>query len=172
MTFGSVFSYYANHLLSHVSTMKLCMVGSIPPFLALACSIFWGRLIDSGYHRSINAIGGLFSTAGLMGLMYTGGDGSHGAGYFKGVLIAAFPIGLGQSCYFVTFGHVAKTWFPQCRGLAIGIAASGAAVGEYLRLSLGQTELTRCRWQSHAHLLQILDFTFWVHGGNRRAGSI
>lgn len=130
MTFGAVFSYYSNHLLVHISTLKLCLVGSVPPFLALACSVLWGRLLDSGLHVRINAIGGMCSTAGLIALMYTGGDGSYGSGSYPGVLLAAFPIGLGQSCYFVTFGHVAKTWFPHCKGLAIGMAASGAAVGK------------------------------------------
>lgn len=129
MTFGAVFSYYAHHLLAHISTMKLCLIGSIPPFLALAFSIFWGRLLDSGYHLAINAIGGLLSTAGLLGLMFTGGDGMYASGSYIGVFLATIPIGLGQSCYFVTYGHVAKTWFPHCRGVAIGIAASGAAVG-------------------------------------------
>jgi hypothetical protein len=70
------------------------------------------------------------STAGLVALMFTGGDGTFGSGNYVGVLLATFPIGLGQSCYFVTFAHVAKTWFPGCRGLAVGVAASGAAVGE------------------------------------------
>jgi MFS transporter, MCT family, solute carrier family 16 (monocarboxylic acid transporters), member 10 len=130
MTFGAIFTYYANHLLAHVSTMRLCLIGSIPPFLALSCSIVWGRLLDSGYHLPINAIGGAFSTAGLVGLMFTGGNGTYGSGSYTGVLLSTFPIGLGQSCYFVTFGHVAKTWFPHCKGLAIGMGASGAAVGK------------------------------------------
>lgn len=129
MTFGAVFTYYANHLLVHVSTLKLCLVGSVPPFMALFCSILWGRLLDSGYHLPINAIGGVFSTAGLVGLMFSAGNGSYGSGTYTGVLLSAFPIGLGQSCYFVTFSHVAKTWFPRCTGLAIGIGASGAAFG-------------------------------------------
>jgi len=132
MTFGAVFAYYANHLLAHVSTLKLCLIGSLPPFLALFFAILWGRLLDSGLHLPVNAIGGLLSTAGLVALMFTGGDGTFQSGSYRGVLLATFPIGFGQSCYYVTYAHVAKTWFPRCRGLAIGVAASGAAVGEVI----------------------------------------
>jgi hypothetical protein len=130
MTFGAVFTYYANHLLAHVSTFKLCLIGSLPPFLALFFALLWGRLLDSGLHLPINAIGGLLSTGGLLLLMFTGGNGSFQSGSYSGVLLATFPIGVGQSCYFITFAHVAKSWFPGCKGLAIGVAASGAAVGE------------------------------------------
>jgi hypothetical protein len=161
MTFGSVFTYYAKHLLAHISTLKLCLVGSIPPFLALFCSIIWGRLLDSGYHLPINAIGGALSTAGLVALMFTGGNGTYRAGSYIGTLLSMIPIGLGQSCYFVTFSHVAKTWFPQCKGLAIGIGASGAALGEKDRLTLARRALTeRCRRRYHAYTLQILDLSF------------
>ena len=132
MTFGAVFAYYANHLLAHVSTLKLCLIGSLPPFLALFFAILWGRLLGSGLHLPVNAIGGLLSTAGLVALMFTGGDGTFQSGSYRGVLLATFPIGFGQSCYYVTYAHVAKTWFPRCRGLAIGVAASGAAVGEVI----------------------------------------
>lgn len=141
MTFGAVFTYYANHLLAHESTLKLTLVGSIPPFLALSCSILWGRLLDSGYHLPINAIGGASSTAGLVALMFTGGNGAYRSGSYSGVLLATLPVGLGQSCYFVTFSHVAKTWFPHCKGLAIGVGASGAAIGERIKSSLGKTAL-------------------------------
>lgn len=106
MTFGAVFTYYANHLLAHVSTLKLCLVGSIAPFLALSYSIIWSRLLDPGYHLPI-AIGGAFSTAGLVALIFTGGNGEYGSESYAGVLLSTLPIGFGQSCYFVTFSHVA-----------------------------------------------------------------
>lgn len=172
MTFGAVSTYYANHLLAHVSTLQLCLVGSIPPFLALSCSIIWSRLLDSGYHVPINAIGGAFSTVGLVALMFTGGDGKYGSGNYAGVLLSTVPIGFGQSCYFVTFSHVAKTWFPHCKGLAIGIGASGAAVGkEFDSVPLSSLErllITLDRRKPLATSIQVLDFAFRVQSRHWR----
>jgi MFS family permease len=129
MTFGTILAYYTDYLLPTTPKYLLTLVGTIPPFLLLAMALFWGRLLDAGHHRKLNIIAGVCLISGLTGLSFTGGDGKMGSGKYWAVLLAATPMGVGQSIYFLAAPHMAKTWFPNNKGFAMGITNSGAALG-------------------------------------------
>ena len=132
MTHGTILSYYSRFLMPEVSKTLLCLVGAIPALLVLGFSLLWGRLLDAGNHRKINIFAGVCITLGMTGLAFTGGKDRYGDGKYWAILTASIPIGLGQSCYFLTAPHVAKSWLPKRKGLAMGITNSGAALGELL----------------------------------------
>jgi MFS family permease len=129
MTFGTILAYYTDHLLPSTPKYLLTLVGTIPPFLLLALALFWGRLLDAGHHRKLNILAGLCLVGGLTGLAFTGGDDELGSGKYWAILLAAIPMGIGQSIYFLAAPHMAKTWFPNNKGFAMGITNSGAALG-------------------------------------------
>lgn len=129
MTFGTILAYYTDYLLPTTPKYLLTLVGTVPPFLLLALALFWGRLLDAGHHRKLNAIAGACLVSGLTGLAFTGGDDKMGSGKYWAILLAAIPMGVGQSIYFLAAPHMAKTWLPNNKGFAMGITNSGAALG-------------------------------------------
>lgn len=89
-----------------------------------------GRLLDIGYHRRLNICAAILITVSLSSLAFTNRHHKEGAGgrYFT-ILLCAIPLGLGQSIYFLSSSHMARTWLPQRPGLALGVVNSGAAIG-------------------------------------------
>lgn len=136
MTFGTILAYYTSHLMPETSRVGITLIGALAPFFVLALSGFHGRLLDAGHHRKINIIGSVLITAGLTGMAFTGGDGTYGNGIWWAILLAAIPVGVGESCYFVCCAHVAATWFPKRKGLAVGCTNAGAALGESSKVFL------------------------------------
>ena len=129
MTFGTILAYYTDYLLPTTPKYQLTLIGTIPPFLLLALALFWGRLLDAGHHRKLNIIAALCLVGGLTGLAFTAGNGGMGDGKYWAILLAAIPMGIGQSIYFLGAPHMAKTWFPNNKGFAMGVTNSGAALG-------------------------------------------
>ena len=129
MTFGTILAYYTDFLLPTTPKYQLTLVGTIPPFLLLALALIWGRLLDAGHHRKLNIIAGVCLVGGLTGLAFTAGNDEMGDGKYWAILLAAIPMGVGQSIYFLAAPHMAKTWFPNNKGFAMGITNSGAALG-------------------------------------------
>lgn len=128
MTYGTMLAFYVRYLIPGTSATLVALAGAIPPFCLLAFAILWGCLLDAGHHTALNCVAGLFLTAGLVALAFTGSD-DYGSGSYWKILLASIPMGIGQSIYFLTAPHVAKTWHPQHKGLAMGITNCGAAVG-------------------------------------------
>lgn len=135
MTHGTILSYYSRFLMPQVSKTLLCLVGAIPALFVLGLSLLWGRLLDAGHHRKTNIFAGLCITAGLSGLAFTGGEDRYGDGHYWAILLASILIGFGQSCYFLTAPHVAKSWHPNRKGFAMGVTNSGASLGEVCPMS-------------------------------------
>jgi Major Facilitator Superfamily len=129
MTFGAILAYYTDFLLPTTPKYLLTLVGTIPPFLLLALALFWGRLLDAGHRRKLNIIAAVCLIGGLVGLGFTGGNGDMGDGKYWAILLAAIPMGIGESIYFLAAPHMAKTWFPNNKGFAMGITNGGAALG-------------------------------------------
>jgi MFS family permease len=129
MTFGAILAYYTDFLLPTTPTYLLTLVGTIPPFLVLALALFWGRLLDAGHHRKLNIIAAVCLVSGLVGLIFTGGNGDMGDGKYWAILLTTIPMGIGESIYFLAAPHMAKTWFPNNKGFAMGITNGGAALG-------------------------------------------
>lgn len=129
MTFGTILAYYTDFLLPTTPKYLLTFVGTIPPFLLLALALFWGRLLDAGHHRKLNTIAAVCLVGGLLGLAFTGRNDEMGDGKYWAILLAAIPMGVGQSIYFLAAPHMAKTWFPNNKGFAMGLTNSGAALG-------------------------------------------
>lgn len=134
MTFGTILAYYTTHLMPKTSKVLITLIGAIAPFSVLSMSGLHGRLLDAGHHRKINVVGSILITAGLTGMAFTGGDGTYGQGIWWAILLAAVPVGIGESCFFVSCAHVATTWFPERKGLAVGFTSTGAAIGMILDL--------------------------------------
>ena len=81
----------------------------------------------------LGATGGILTTLGLFLLSVSSGSGGQGEGKYWAIwLTQGLIVGLGMSCKFVYSSQVVASWFVERRGLAIGITASGASIGEFL----------------------------------------
>lgn len=52
--------------------------------------------------------------------------------YWQVLLAQGFCMGFGLGCLFMPTTGVLATWFTQKRGLAMGIASSGSAIGDQI----------------------------------------
>ena len=79
----------------------------------------------------LGAAGGILTTLGMFLLSVSAGSGGQGEGKYWAIwLTQGLTVGLGMSFKFVYSSQVVAGWFVQRRGLAIGITASGASIGE------------------------------------------
>jgi MFS family permease len=95
-----------------------------------ALALPFGRLLDCGSHRRLNVVAGLLITPSLLGLSFTvHHDKVATSGRYYAVLLCAIPLGIGQSIYFLSSTHMARTWLPRRTGVALGVVNAGAALG-------------------------------------------
>ncbi|ETN38966.1 uncharacterized protein HMPREF1541_07008 [Cyphellophora europaea CBS 101466] len=107
-------------------------MGAVPPFLLYALALPVGGLLDQGHHRRLNICAAVLITSSLSSLAFTNSHHHHreaGGGKYYAVLLCALPLGLGQSIFFLSSSHTARTWLPRRPGLAIGVVNAGAALG-------------------------------------------
>ncbi|KAF2470473.1 MFS general substrate transporter [Lindgomyces ingoldianus] len=151
--YGTFASYYVGHSLRANDQLELNLIGSTESFMVLFLSAPVGRLLDAGHFRVIIGAGAFLVSLGMFMLSIahpTTEDAPANYGYIW--VTQGFVVGLGMACYFVSSSQVAATWFPNRKGLAIGLVACGASVAgvvyptmtRYLIDALGFNSAVRC----------------------------
>jgi MFS family permease len=116
-----------------------------------AAQPFTGRLADRfGAGRAV-ALGGVFYTAGLIGMATI----SSASGF---VLVAGLLVGVGLAgtSFSVVFGAVSRAVAPEKRSMAMGIAGAVGSFGQFVMLPVGQTVMDAFGWSVALGLLAML----------------
>lgn len=121
-TFGVYQTYYESGALFQASSSQISWIGSIQAFMLLLVGFFAGPIYDRGYLRML-LISGTFMV--VFGHMMT----SLCHEYWQVLLAQGFVIGIGAGCLFVPCVAIMPQYFSTRMGLAMGLAASGSALG-------------------------------------------
>ncbi|KAI8665516.1 MFS domain-containing protein [Fusarium sp. Ph1] len=121
-TFGAYQTYYESGELFDASSSDISWVGSIAAFLLLFVGIFVGPVFDRGYLRTLLLVGSFMVVFGHMML-------SLCDTLWQVLLAQGFVIGIGAGCLFVPCVAIIPQYFSTRMGTALGIAASGSALG-------------------------------------------
>lgn len=101
--YGTFSSYYLQHLLPQIDSLKLGLVGSTESFIVLVLSGVTGRLVDAGYYRILTGTGWGLVAIGMFTLSGVNGNGLDGEGNYGLVWTTqGLILGLGMACFFVT----------------------------------------------------------------------
>ncbi|KAK2779370.1 MFS monocarboxylate [Colletotrichum kahawae] len=124
-TYGAYQAYYQTDKLASSLPSAISWIGTTQVFLLGFTGILAGPLYDSGYIRSLLAVGGFLVVFGFFML-------SLAAEYFHIVLSQGVCIGIGSGLLYVPGVSIVSNAFTTKRPIATGIAATGSAVGGVL----------------------------------------
>lgn len=119
-SFGVFQAYYVKELNRPPS--DIAWVGSIQVFLLFFIGTFSGRLTDGGFFKEVLFTGSLLS---VFGVFMT----SLSTKYWQLFLAQGVCCGLGNGFLFCPTISLVSTYFSTKRNLAIGICATGSAIG-------------------------------------------
>ncbi|CAK7237047.1 hypothetical protein SBRCBS47491_009844 [Sporothrix bragantina] len=119
---GDFQSYYQANQLKAYSPSAIGWIPSTQTFLLFALSPVCGHVFDGYGPRPLLVAGTFFHIAGLVLL-------SFGTRYYQIFLAQSIFSAAGASAIFWAGGLAVCTWFRRRRGFAMGLAASGSAVG-------------------------------------------
>ncbi|KNG83909.1 putative MFS monocarboxylate transporter [Aspergillus nomiae NRRL 13137] len=121
-TFGAYQTYYESGVLFTASSSDISWVGSIAAFMLLFVGLFVGPIYDRGFLRTLLIVGGFMVVFGHMML-------SLCKTFWQVLLAQGFVVGIGTGCLFVPCVAIIPQYFSTKMGMAMGIAASGSALG-------------------------------------------
>ena len=127
-------AFYDRVLLRSTPETPIAILGGLPPFFVLLFSSLVGRVLDAGHYHRVHILSSLFLCGGLLGLSFTGrvdssGDVIDSSSFWK-VFPCAIAMGIGQSGFFVTPSKVIALWYPQNKGVFVGLSNAGPAIGK------------------------------------------
>ncbi|KAK9466983.1 major facilitator superfamily domain-containing protein [Lipomyces arxii] len=115
-------AYYENHQLEDLSPSTISWIGSLQAFILAFGGLFCGRICDMYGPRYLTIPGCILLTLGVcMTALCTD--------YYQFVLAQGVCSALGASALFYATTAAISTWFAERRGVAYGVAASGASLG-------------------------------------------
>ncbi|TGO34697.1 hypothetical protein BHYA_0185g00010 [Botrytis hyacinthi] len=120
-SFGSFQAYYETDYPSWTPS-QISWIGSIQAFFLFGFSIVAGPVFDRGYLRSLVWIGCLLC---VLAMMLT----SISSEYWHFILAQGVMFGIGSGCLFIPSIAVLPAYFDKKQVLALGVAASGSAIG-------------------------------------------
>ncbi|KAI4597937.1 hypothetical protein KJ359_003744 [Pestalotiopsis sp. 9143b] len=118
--YGIFQNYYTSVLGETESSVS--WVGSCQVFFLFSVGAITGRLSDAGHFKPVFAIGVFLQ---LLGIFMT----SLATEFWQIVLAQAVCLGIGNGFTFVPALSITSQYFKRNRAVAVGLAASGAAVG-------------------------------------------
>ncbi|POS87382.1 hypothetical protein EPUL_003288 [Erysiphe pulchra] len=127
-TWGLIFSYgvfqdyYRHTLLPNNNPSSISWIGSLQVFLLFFLGAFSGNLLDMGFVRSLFLSGSILI---VLGLLMT----SFASSYWQLFFSQGICIGIGNGLLFCPSLSVVTTYFTSKRSIAMGICASGSAIG-------------------------------------------
>ncbi|KAM0430118.1 hypothetical protein ACHAPT_006124 [Fusarium lateritium] len=121
-TFGAYQTYYESGDLLTASCSDISWVGSIAAFLLLFVGIFVDTVFDRGYLRTLLLVGSFMVVFGHMMI-------SLCDSLWQVLLAQGIVIAIGAGCLFILCVAIIPQYFSTNMGTALGIAASGSALG-------------------------------------------
>ncbi|POS87379.1 hypothetical protein EPUL_003287 [Erysiphe pulchra] len=121
-SFGVFQSYYHHTLLTEEDPSSISWIGSLQVFLLFFIGAFSGNLSDMGFFRSLFLSGSILI---VLGLLMT----SFATSYWQILFAQGVFIGIGNGLLFCPSLSVVTTYFTSRRSIAMGICASGSAIG-------------------------------------------
>ena len=115
-------TFYELTLLPTRSASQIAWIGSLQGFLLIGLGLPAGPAFDAGYLHTLINMGSFLV---VFGMMMT----SICKQYWEFMLAQGLVVGLGSGCLFLPAVAVLPPYFAKNRALAIGIAASGSAMG-------------------------------------------
>ncbi|KAK9247113.1 major facilitator superfamily domain-containing protein [Lipomyces tetrasporus] len=149
---GVFIAYYQHNQLAGLSPSTISWIGSIQSFMFSFSGFFCGRLSDMYGPRWVTAGGCIFITAGMIATAFC-------KEYYQFVLAQSICASLGAAGLFYGTTAAISGWFSTRRGLAYGVAASGASIGGVC-LSLIFEFLSRKSFQAAVCAMAAVLFTF------------
>ncbi|KAK7204964.1 major facilitator superfamily domain-containing protein [Myxozyma melibiosi] len=119
---GIFIAYYRVHQLEHLSTSAISWIGSIQSGVFAFSGLFCGRIVDMYGPHYVTIPGLFFIVIGMIGTAFS----TH---YYQFIVAQGLSCAIGAAGLFYGTTSAITSWFTTRRGLAFGIAASGAGVG-------------------------------------------
>ncbi|KAJ7127972.1 MFS general substrate transporter [Mycena epipterygia] len=123
-SFGVYEQFYVVEYLPNFSTSSISWIGSFQLTMPYALSLVSGKLFDNGHFYKLNFIGGALFIFSVFMLSLC-----KPHQYYQIFLSQGVGMGIGLGITFVPAASVVVHHFAKRRGLALGVALSGAAVG-------------------------------------------
>ena len=120
--YGVFQSFYQQRFLETTSASDISWIGTLQSSFIMLGSVYAGPLYDWGYLRPLIAAGSFMI---VFGMFMT----SLCTKYWQIILSQGLLMGLGTGCVFTPTVGILATYFPNRKGIAIGIANSGSALG-------------------------------------------
>ncbi|KAG9235071.1 MFS monocarboxylate transporter-like protein [Amylocarpus encephaloides] len=120
-TFGQFQSYYEITFPDYTPS-QISWIGSIEAFFLIGLGVVAGPIYDYGYMKSLVRVGCFLCFLGMI-LM------SFSTKYWHFILSQGVVLGIGSGCVFIPSIAVLPSYFSKNRALAMGIGASGSAIG-------------------------------------------
>lgn len=126
-----MFQVYYEERFPHQTASSISWIGSLQVALLMGLGIIIGPIFDAGYLRTLTCVGTFIS---ILALMLT----SICTQYWQILLTQGLLLGIGNGCLFIPSTAILPSYFLKKRSLAIGLAATGSAVGMfgYLKVTL------------------------------------
>lgn len=115
-------TYYEQHLLRSYSSSAIAWILSLQVFILSGTAPIFGKIFDSYGTYALIPIGTFLHVFGIMMI-------SLSKSYYQVFLSQSLCSGLGAAMIFHGATNAVSTWFRGRRGLALGLASSGASVG-------------------------------------------
>ncbi|KAJ7167220.1 major facilitator superfamily domain-containing protein [Mycena crocata] len=121
-SWGVFQAYYQQAILPDSSPSQISWIGSVQRCILWLPGVFVGRLFDLGFFRIPFALGSILIIVGtfLIPLCTL---------FWHFILCQGFMIGIGCGLTFGTSSIVVTHWWKRRRGLALGVASCGGALG-------------------------------------------
>ncbi|KAK9367530.1 major facilitator superfamily domain-containing protein [Lipomyces kononenkoae] len=146
-------TYYETHQLIDLSPSTISWIGSLQSFILAFGGLFCGRICDMYGPRWLTVPGCFLLTLGVcMTALCTE--------YYQFVLAQGVCSALGASALFYATTSAITGWFSKRRGLAFGVAASGASFGGISLPFVFDAVSTRASFSLAVYCVAILLFVF------------
>ncbi|KAK9367533.1 major facilitator superfamily domain-containing protein [Lipomyces kononenkoae] len=149
---GIFIAYYEHNQLAGLSPSAISWIGSIQSFTFSFSGLFCGRIADMYGPRLVTAGGCFFITVGMLTVAFC-------KEYYQFVLAQGVWSAIGAAGLFYGPTAALSGWFSARRGLAFGVAASGASIGG-ICLSLIFENLSRKSFQAAVYAITAVLFAF------------
>ncbi|KAL8835766.1 MAG: hypothetical protein Q9205_000452 [Flavoplaca limonia] len=115
-------TYYEQNLLRSYPSSTIAWILSVQVFILNGMAPINGKIFDSHGSNALITIGTFLHVFGIMMI-------SLSAQYYQLFLAQSVCSGIGSAMIFHGATNAVSTWFSSRRGLALGLASSGASIG-------------------------------------------
>ncbi|KFY02785.1 hypothetical protein O988_01900 [Pseudogymnoascus sp. VKM F-3808] len=150
-SFGMFQSFYVGFLDRPPS--DIAWIGGFQVFFLFFVGTFSGRLADAGYFKQVIFVGSFLQLFGIF-------MASLSTQYWQLILSHGICVGLGNGCIFAPSVALVSTYFSKKKSLAIGISASGGAIGGLIFPSMVQNLLPKIGFAWTMRSLGLVDAFF------------